>query len=262
MTLPTLLFSLNFNDWFYRGLVLLVVSCPCALTLSTPLANIAALTKLAREGILVKGNRFIEKVKDIDVFAFDKTGTLTEGNLKVFDIISYNKSEHEILSITASLEALSEHPIGKAIVEQAKNMNLPLKPVDNFKIIKGKGINGEINGDFYRVGSQRFFEEKNYNLPINELEEIEKSGTIPILLGNDDELLGIINIRDVLRISAPILVEGLKKRGYDSVLISGDNQSVCDTIGACLDITESRGELLPDQKLQEIEILRWFKDIS
>jgi len=256
MIIPPLFFNLDFNDWFYRGLILLVVSCPCALTLSTPLANITALTKLAKEGVLVKGNRFIEKVNDIEVFAFDKTGTLTEGNLKVFDIIPYNGKEEEVLSIASSLEALSEHPIAKAIVDQAKQRNMSLLSVDDFEILRGKGIKGKINGELFTVGSQNYFEELQYELPHEKLEQIENDGTIPILLGNNDRLLGIITIRDVLRVSAPILVEGLKKRGYDSVLISGDNQVVCDTIGACLDITEARGELLPDQKLQEIENLK------
>ena len=256
MIIPPLFFNLDFNDWFYRGLILLVVSCPCALTLSTPLANISALTKLAREGVLVKGNRFIEKVDEIEVFAFDKTGTLTEGNLKVFDVIPYNGKEEEVLSIASSLEALSEHPIAKAIVDQAKQKNISLLSVDDFEILRGKGIKGKINGELFKVGSQRYFEELQYELPHEELEQIENDGTIPILLGNNDRLLGIITIRDVLRVSAPILVDGLKKRGYDSVLISGDNQAVCNTIGACLDITEARGELLPDQKLQEIENLK------
>ncbi|MHA1242509.1 MAG: heavy metal translocating P-type ATPase, partial [Promethearchaeota archaeon] len=124
MFIPTLLFGLDFNQWFYRGLILLVVSCPCALTLSTPLANIAALTKLAKEGILVKGNKFIEKAKSIEIIAFDKTGTLTEGNLKVFEILEYALDKEEILKIAASLETLSEHPIGKAIASQAKQMNV------------------------------------------------------------------------------------------------------------------------------------------
>ncbi|MHA1336974.1 MAG: heavy metal translocating P-type ATPase [Promethearchaeota archaeon] len=110
MTLPSILFNLDFNTWFYRGLVLLVVSCPCALTLSTPLANITALTKMAREGILVKGNKFIEMADNIEVIAFDKTGTLTEGNLKVFEVISFDIPEDKIIAIAASLEKLSEHP--------------------------------------------------------------------------------------------------------------------------------------------------------
>ncbi|MHA1526466.1 MAG: HAD family hydrolase, partial [Promethearchaeota archaeon] len=142
MIIPPLFFNLDFNDWFYRGLILLVVSCPCALTLSTPLANITALTKLAKEGVLVKGNRFIEKVDEIEVFAFDKTGTLTEGNLKVFDVISYTGKEKEVLSIASSLEALSEHPIAKAIVDQAKQRNISLLSVDDFEILRGKGIKG------------------------------------------------------------------------------------------------------------------------
>ena len=256
MILPPILFGLNFNDWFYRGLILLVVSCPCALTLSTPLANITALTKLAKEGIFVKGNRFIEQVDDIEVFAFDKTGTLTEGNLKVFDIYALAGDNQEILKIAASLEALSEHPIGKSIVEQADKMNVTLETVDNFEISRGKGIKGEINGELYQVGSQKFFEDMNFKLPKDISESIETNGTIPILVGSRKSLLGIITIRDVLRTTAPVLINGLKKRGFDSVLISGDNQIVCNTIGACLDITESRGELLPDQKLQEIENLK------
>ena len=252
-----LLFGLNFYDWFYRGLILLVVSCPCALTLSTPLANIASLTKLAREGILVKGNKFIEKIKDIEVFAFDKTGTLTEGKLKIFDIFSYNgASKADVISIAASLEALSEHPIGKTVVKQARKMDLVFQSVDDFEIIKGRGIKGRINGEFFYVGSQNFIEELNYELPIEEIIKIENSGTIPILLGNKDNLLGILSIRDVLRVSAPILIKGLKKRGYETILISGDNQRVCDSIGACLDIDRAYGEHLPDQKLQEIQNLK------
>jgi Cd2+/Zn2+-exporting ATPase len=252
-----LLFNLNFYDWFYRGLVLLVVSCPCALTLSTPLANIASLTKQAREGILVKGNKFIEQIQNIDVFAFDKTGTLTEGNLKIFDVYTYNSAlKSDVISIAASLEALSEHPIGKTIVNQAKEMNLNFQSVDNFQVIKGKGIKGEINRELFYVGSRNFIEEFIETLPLNDIKYIEESGTIPILLSNEHELLGIMSIRDVLRVSAPILINGLKLRGYETVLISGDNQKVCNSIGACLDIDYAYGEKLPDQKLQEIQNLK------
>jgi Cd2+/Zn2+-exporting ATPase len=256
MLIPPL-FGFNFYDWFYRGLVLLVVSCPCALTLSTPLANIASLTKQAQEGILVKGNKFIEKLQEIEIFAFDKTGTLTEGNLKIFDIIPYNgANKSDIISIAASLESLSEHPIGKAIVKQAKDMDLKFHVIDNFEIIKGKGIKGQINDEMFYVGSQSFIEALNYELPLDDIKNIETSGTIPILLGNPQHILGIITIRDVLRVSAPILINGLKKRGYETVLISGDNQRVCNSIGACLDIDQAYGEHLPDQKLEEIKKLK------
>ena len=256
MFFPPLVLKLDFNTWFYRGLILLVVSCPCALTLSTPLANVSALTKLAKEGILVKGNRYIEKVKDIEAFAFDKTGTLTEGNLKVFDIHSFSLEKNEVLKIAASLENLSEHPIAKAITLKANQMKLGFYNVANFEVIKGRGIKGEINDKSFYVGNQHYFEDLNFDLQLNELKKIEISGTIPILLSYDKKIIGIITIRDVLRTSAPILIEGLKKRGYDSVLISGDNQLVCNAIGECLNIDNAYGELLPNQKLQEIEDLK------
>ena len=263
MIIPTVVFNLDFSVWFYRGLILLVVSCPCALTLSTPLANIAALTKLAKEGILVKGNKFIEIAKNIELIAFDKTGTLTEGNLKVFNIINYSSNNQEIIKIAASLENLSEHPIGKAIVYQAKQMQLPLYTVEDFKITKGKGIKGVIQGEVYYIGSKNYLEELKFDLPDDIFEETELSGTIPILLGNNKTIMGIITIRDVLRVSAPLLVDGLKKRGYKSVLISGDNQLVCNTIGECLDIDSYYGELLPDQKLEEIESFKKkFKGVA
>ncbi|MBY8987354.1 MAG: cadmium-translocating P-type ATPase [Candidatus Lokiarchaeota archaeon] len=263
MFIPPLLFNLDFNTWFYRGIILLVVSCPCALTLSTPLANIAALTKLAKEGILVKGNIFIEKAKTIELIAFDKTGTLTEGNLKVFDVFEYSLDKQEIIKIAASLEVLSEHPIGKAIVHQAKHMDLSLYTVDSFKIVKGKGIKGEIHGETYHVGNKKYLEELKFDLPEGIFGDIELSGTIPILVGTNNKILGIITIRDVLRVSAPLLVDGLKKRGFKSAMISGDNQSVCNTIGACLDIDTSYGELLPDQKLEEIkELKKKYKGVA
>ena len=263
MFIPPLLFSLDFNTWLYRGIILLVVSCPCALTLSTPLANIAALTKLAKEGILVKGNIFIEKAKTIELIAFDKTGTLTEGNLKVFDVFEYSLDKQEIIKIAASLEVLSEHPIGKAIVNQANYMDLSLYEVDSFKITKGRGIKGEIHGNAYFVGSKKYLEELKFNLPEGIFEDIELSGTIPILLGANNKILGIITIRDVLRVSAPLLVDGLKKRGFKSAMISGDNQLVCNTIGACLDIDTAYGELLPDQKLEEIkELKKKYKGVA
>jgi len=256
MVIPSLFFNQDFTTWFYRGLVLLVVSCPCALTLSTPLANIMALTKLAREGILVKGNRFIEMVEDVEVFAFDKTGTLTEGNLRVFEILTYGPPEEKILQMAASLEFRSEHPIAKAILRQAEVMELSLLPVEEFKVVQGQGIQGKIAGEKYYVGNQTFLEPLSYSLPNEDLKQIEELGTIPVLVGTENEFLGILTIRDALRISAPILLNGLKERGYKSVLISGDKKKVCSTIGMCLDIEETHGELLPDQKLQKIQDIK------
>ncbi|MBD3215123.1 MAG: heavy metal translocating P-type ATPase [Candidatus Lokiarchaeota archaeon] len=257
MLIPTLIFNLNFTDWFYRGLILLVVSCPCALTLSTPLANVVSLTKLAKEGILVKGNRFIELVNDIETFAFDKTGTLTEGKLKVYEIKSFHdKDRGEILKIAASLERLSEHPIGQAIVNYAKELRTDFYEVEAFEIIKGKGIKGYINNDVFYVGSEKFFQDLNLHTPESDLTDIKENGTLPVLIGNDKTLLGIITIRDVLRVSAPILINGLKERGYSTTMISGDTQMACNTIGGCLDIDDVKGNLLPNQKIERVESIK------
>ena len=250
--IPTLFFNLNFNTWFYRGLTLLVVSCPCALTLSTPLANISALTKLAREGIMVKGNKFIELADKIQLVSFDKTGTLTEGKLKVFDVISYNISKEKILQIIASLESLSEHPIANAIVEQSKAMDIPLVSAENFKVIKGMGVEGVINKTLYHIGSQKYLENLGYEISLIDLSSFGNQGVIPVFLGSQNKILGIITIRDVLRVSAPILIDGLKKTGKEVILLSGDHQEVCKTIGTCLDMDSIHGELLPNQKLDII----------
>jgi Cd2+/Zn2+-exporting ATPase len=257
MLIPTIVFNLNFNTWFYRGLTLLVVSCPCALTLSTPLANISALTKLAREGIMVKGNKYIELANKVQLVAFDKTGTLTEGKLKVFNVISHDISKERLLQIVASLESLSEHPIANAIVVQSKAMNLPLLTVENFKVIKGRGIEGIIDDTLYHIGSQKYLESIGYEIRKEFLNYFGNQGVIPIFLGSNKTILGLITIRDALRVSAPIMIDELKKMRLETILISGDHQAVCNTIGACLDMDGAQGELLPSQKL---EIIRSNKE--
>ena len=254
--IPSLLFGQNFINWFYRGLILLVISCPCALTLSTPLANVIALTKLAREGILVKGNKFVEQINDIEVIALDKTGTLTEGNLKVYNVYAYNTSKDYLLQIAGSLEILSEHPIGKAIVDYAQERTSSFFDVNDFQIEKGKGIEGIINGEKYYIGNKRYLSEKNIEKPTVDLPEIEEKGVIPVLIASEDIFLGILTIRDAIRLTSPILIDGLKKRGYKTVMISGDTQMTCDTVGGCLNLDSMEGELLPDQKLDKIRNLK------
>jgi Cd2+/Zn2+-exporting ATPase len=139
---------------------------------------------------------------------------------------------------------------------EAKQKDIELLEVDKFTAVKGKGIEGTIKDMSYKVGSERFFRELGYEPPDKEIEILEKKGTMPILVGREQELLGIITIRDVMRISAPILSQGLRERGYDTVLISGDSQAACNTIGECLNITSIHGELLPDQKLEQIKNLK------
>lgn len=247
-------------DWIYKGLMLLVISCPCALTLSTPLAMVAALTKLSREGILVKGSKYLDEITKVKVFGFDKTGTLTEGRLKVYDNIAFGISKSENLSLIASLESQSEHPIAQAIVLEAKSQNVPLLNVKNFEVKKGKGVRGQINNTQYEVGSVKYFKELGYENSEKSIYDLSKVGKTPILLGSNKRLLGILSVRDSLRISAPILTRSLKKRNYESMILSGDTQNTVDSIGECLSIDLKYGNLLPNQKLEKIKTIQ--KDIG
>jgi len=243
-------------DWIYKGLMLLVISCPCALTLSTPLAMVAALTKLSREGILVKGSKYIDEITKVKVFGFDKTGTLTEGRLKVYDNIAFGISKSENLSLIASLESQSEHPIAQAIVLEAKNQNVPLLNVKNFEVKKGKGLRGQINNTQYEVGSVKYFKELGYENSEKSIDNLSKVGKTPILLGSNKRLLGILSVRDSLRVSAPILTRSLKKRNYESMILSGDTQNTVDSIGECLSMNLRYGFLLPNQKLEKIKTIQ------
>ncbi|MHA1792588.1 MAG: heavy metal translocating P-type ATPase [Promethearchaeota archaeon] len=241
----------------YRGLTLLVISCPCALTLASPLSMVAALTKLAREGVLVKGGKYIENLKNIDIIAFDKTATITEGLLKIHDVVPFdnNISKNDMLELIASLEYNSDHPIAKAIVKGAKVFSL--KEVDDFKVVKGKGIEGKINGDVYRAGSIKFFKELGIKIPSHQISSFSNAGKTPVLLARGAKFIGFVTVRDNLRLSSPLLIKELKNRNIKTMILSGDAQETVDSIADCLDIDVRHGGLLPDQKL---DMIKKFQD--
>ncbi len=253
MVVPWLVFRQEPLSWIYRALILLVISCPCALTLSTPLSMVAALTKLSREGVLVKGGRYIEDLDKVSMFGFDKTATLTEGRLKVHDVVPSDGvvTPQQLLQLIASLEANSQHPIAKAIVKGAKDVSL--LPVSEFSEVKGKGIKGKIGGVEHSAGSITYLKGLGIDVHEERFKEYTFAGKTPVLLARGKEYLGMVTIRDNLRVSAPILVRGLKNRHIKSMIISGDTQSTVDSIGDCLYVDERYGNLLPEQKLERIK---------
>jgi Cd2+/Zn2+-exporting ATPase len=253
MAIPWILTGGSPIPWIYRGLILLVISCPCALTLSTPMSMVFALMKLSREGILVKGGRYLEAMDGIRMFGFDKTATLTEGHLKVYDNVPFDGhvSRAENLQLIASLEANSIHPIAKAIMESASDVEL--LPVTDFHEIKGKGIQGKIDGEEYHVGSLQYFADLGVQGIPESIDAFTGAGKTPVLLSKDHTYLGLLTIRDNLRISAPILLRGLQHRHIKSMILSGDAQRTVDAIADCLYINERYGNLLPDQKLERIK---------
>ncbi len=255
MVFPPLTFQLPFYDWIYRGLTLLVISCPCALALSTPISMVSALTSGAKNGILIKGGRYIEELNKVNTFAFDKTGTLTEGALEVKDIISFNGQAEQWLGIVGGLEALSEHPISKAIVTAIKDKNITPVSIENFKAIIGKGVSGSFNGKEFYVGNEALFQDIGVKIPEETMEIYQKEGKTVVLIGNKQKVFGLIALRDKVRREAKSVIQALKKRDIKSIMISGDNQRTVTAIQQFLGIDEVYYELKPQEKQETIKNL-------
>lgn len=253
--IPTFILGLSWEDWFYRALVLLVVSCPCALAISTPVSMVSAITSAAKNGVLIKGATFIEEMKKIKAIAFDKTGTLTKGKLEVTDVIGFNHySQKDVLSIAASLEARSEHPIAKAIFKKAHEKGIELKEINNFKSIKGKGLEAEIDGKAYYAGAKQLFESLSIKLP-EELSRLEAEGKTAIFISNENKAIGVIALDDMIREKAPKIIANLKKLNIRTEMITGDNRKIANSLAEKIGIDEYHAELLPEDKVKIIEKL-------
>jgi len=257
---PPLILNQPFDVWFYRALVILVIACPCALVISTPVTIISGLTAAIRKGVLIKGGRFLENFNKLDVIAFDKTGTLTEGKPAVQRIVTFGEnSEKDILNLAASLESKSEHPIAEAIVTYAKKNQFTAKEVENFKSIEGKGIEGEISGEKYIIGNHKLFEERGWcdEKVHDELNSIEDDRHTAALIGNSKEVVGILSINDSLRKSAIDMIQTLKNNDIkETILITGDNRRTAEMAARAVGIDSYYADLLPEDKVTVIEDLK------
>ncbi|MCK5138315.1 MAG: cation-translocating P-type ATPase, partial [Thermodesulfovibrionia bacterium] len=253
--IPTFMLGHAWEDWFYRALVLLVVSCPCALAISTPVAMVSAITSAARNGVLIKGATFLEALNKVKAFAFDKTGTLTKGIFEVTDIIGFdNHSPKEVLSIAASLEARSEHPIAKAIVKKAEKERIELREIDNFKSFKGKGLKARINGKTYYAGSKQLFDSFSVKLP-EELSRLESEGKTSIVVSGGEKAIGLIALEDRIRERAPHIINDLRELHIRTEMITGDNDKVARALAEKIGVDEYYAGLLPGDKIKVIESL-------
>jgi len=262
--LPPFIMGMSYGDWFYRALVLLVVSCPCALAISTPVSMVSGITSATRNGVLIKGGEYVEEMKNVKVMVFDKTGTLTEGRLAVADIINFNNSsKDEILTIAASLESHSKHPLAKAILQRAKDNGLKLEEVHDFKSITGTGLKGKINGNIFHVGNKSLFENSIFLSDHKSLDEnirgingeYETEGKTTILVGNETEIIGLIVLVDRIRDNAKKTVDYLKNNGIRTVMLTGDNKGTATRVASHLGLDEYYHSLLPDDKVQKIDEL-------
>ena len=253
-TVPPFLFGMSLNDWFYRALVLLVVSCPCALAISTPVAMVSGITSATRNGVLIKGGEYIEQMKNVKTVVFDKTGTLTEGRLVVTDVIPFNENSIiDVLRISASLESHSKHPLAKSIIKKAKKDNIELEPVQNFKSITGTGLQGEINGQIFYVGNESLF--KGVDIPWKKIRKFEDEGKNTVLLGNKTEIIGLIVLMDQIRDDAVDTVKFLKNNNLKTVMLTGDNKGTANAVSSYLGLDECYYGLMPEDKVKKIDEL-------
>ncbi|MEK0324320.1 MAG: cation-translocating P-type ATPase [Nitrosopumilus sp.] len=255
---PPLFFGLPLTDWLYRALVLLVISCPCALAISTPITMISGITGATRQGVLVKGGIFIEELSKVKAVAFDKTGTLTIGKQKVIDILPTHNhmTSTKLLSIASSLESMSHHPIAIAIVEHSASEKVKPKKVMKFQEIIGKGVRGTIAGEDYYVGSPGMFRELGLSINEKHIEALESAGKTILLVGKEHEVLGTIGLKDKVRDDAKESIRHLNQHGVKTVMLTGDNPTVAKEIAKELGMEEFYAGLLPEEKVGIIKDLK------
>lgn len=248
---PPLILGEAFGDWFVRGLTLLVIACPCALVISTPVAVVSGITSAARNGVLIKGGNYLEALGKVSVVAFDKTGTLTRGQPEVTDVISLNgQLEHEVVRIAAALEQRSQHPIAQAIVKRAEGLDLP--NVTDFESITGKGVRARIGDTTYLVGKPVLFP-GGHSEHVNQLRQ---QGKTAVLVGSTTEVIGAIAVADTVRKDAKGAIQALHRLGIQRVvMLTGDNEVTARAIAEELGVDEWRAELLPEQKVEAVEEL-------
>lgn len=252
--IPPLLFNAEWIPSIYNALVLLVIGCPCALTIATPVAMVSAITSASRNGVLIKGSKYIEQMNKAQAFAFDKTGTLTEGKLKVTDIVNY--TDEDVLPIAAALEENSKHPIAEAINKHAEKLGITNSEVTEFKSQTGKGIEAIYDDRTCRIGSQRLFNEQGIKCPDDDLERLESEGKTVVLISKGEEVIGLIALMDKRRDDAPAMIQALKDQGITVNMLTGDNENTAKAIADQIGLTGYRANLLPDEKVAAIQEIK------
>jgi len=255
-TIPPILLQQPISDWVYRALVMLVVACPCALAISTPVAMVSAITSASGNGVLVKGSTFMERMNDVKAIAFDKTGTLTMGELEVTDVVSPDLTEEEVLRIAVSLEAKAEHPIAKAILARAEAAGVKAVETTEFKAHLGRGVEACIDEKTCCIGNLRLLQELGIDPLDGIVERLETQGKTVVLVSEDDCAVGAIALMDKLREGATQTITELKKRGLKVQMLTGDNETTAKAIAEKLGMDGYMAHLLPEEKLEAIEELR------
>ncbi len=256
---PPLIAGGDWGEWFYRALVLLVIACPCALVISTPVSIVASLAASARAGVLIKGGAFVEMPARLRAIALDKTGTITKGEPEVVRVVPLRgHTEAELLARASALEARSTHPLARAVVSYARKIGVAPEAAADVQVLQGKGLTGQFDGETFWLGSHRYVAERGQDTPeINaEAEALEADGKTVIAVGNDRHVCGLIAVADTVRAEARQVVADLHAAGIARVImLTGDNRTTAEAIAREVGIDEVHAELLPEDKVRKIEAL-------
>ncbi|EJN56989.1 heavy metal translocating P-type ATPase [Halogranum rubrum] len=283
--IPPLLFGASWPTFIVYGLTLLVLACPCAFVISTPVSVVSGITSAAKNGVLIKGGNHLEAMGAVNAIAMDKTGTLTKGELTVTDVVPLNgNSEEDVLRCARGLESRSEHPIGEAIVGRAEQASVTEREVDEFESITGKGVKAKLDGKPHYAGKPGLFEELGFDLThvhattdggvattksrqmcerndcLDLLEEtvpeLQSQGKTVVLVGTEDEIEGVVAVADEIRPAAKQAIQHLHDLGVEHIImLTGDNERTARAIANEVGVDEFRAELLPDEKVEAIEEL-------
>ncbi|MCY9667398.1 cadmium-translocating P-type ATPase [Paenibacillus alginolyticus] len=259
MVLPPLVGFGTWGEWFYKGLELLVVACPCALVISTPVAIVSAIGNAAKNGVLIKGGAFLEIAGRISAIAFDKTGTLTEGKPKVAQVIPYGSTQEELLAIAKTLEEYSTHPIAKAVVDYANEAGIAARQGDKFRNFVGKGV-GAVIGDYeYLAGNLKLFQELNTDLVEMEsrILSLQQEGHTIVIVGTKEKIIGVIAVADTVRDTSVKSLKALQGVGVNQVvMLTGDNEGTAKKVASQTGVNRYFAELLPEDKVIAIKQLQ------
>ena len=256
---PPLLGAGSPGEWFYRALVLLVIGCPCALVISTPVSIVASLAAAAKAGVLVKGGTFVEAPAKLRAVALDKTGTLTAGTPQVVDVRPlHNHTEAELLKAMGAIEAHSDHPLARAIASYVEAKGIVSSPASEVQSVQGRGVTALIDGKRYWLGSHRYLEELKQETPElhNQIEELSSAGRTVVVMGTDDHVCGFITLADAVRPESAAAIRALHDAGIERVvMLTGDNKATADRVAREVGIDEVQAELLPVDKVAAVESL-------
>ncbi len=256
LLVPPLMFAQPWSAWIYNSLVLLVIACPCALVIATPVSIVAALTAAARAGVLIKGGVFVEAPARLRAIAFDKTGTLTEGNPTVVEMVPLSEhDERELLERAAALESRSEHPLAHAILLHATERGMAPAPADDFQVVRGKGATASFQGRTFWLGSHRYLHERDQETDAvhERLEQMSAGGRTVVVVGNEDHVCGLIALADAVRPESRAAVDELRQVGIERlVMLTGDNYATAEAVARQTGIDDFQAELMPEDKVDAV----------